>query len=108
MKLSSWKFPLNFSSCLFYILKPEDALLIGVCFILYFWKLSIISGCNSHVSKTVIVSLKFTLSFLKNVIDQAWVAFNTKFEPQWKDQEKSCQLRHILALFCKLVALILH
>ena len=38
---------------------------------------------------------------------QTWKAFNTKFEPQWKDRESSYQVRQILALFCKLVALIL-
>ena len=45
--------------------------------------------------------------FLKNVLDKTWKAFNTKFEPQWKDQKSSYQVRQILALFRKLVALIL-
>ena len=45
--------------------------------------------------------------FLKNVLDQTWKAFNTKFGPQWEDRESSYQIRQILALFCKLVALIL-
>ena len=34
-------------------------------------------------------------------------AFDTKFGPQWKDWESSNQVRQILPLFCKLVALIL-
>ena len=34
-----------------------------------------------------------------------WKAFNTKFGPKWKDTESSYQLRRIVALFYKLVAL---
>ena len=45
--------------------------------------------------------------FLKNVLNQTWQAFNTKFGPQWKDRERSHQVRQILALVCILVELIL-
>ena len=48
--------------------------------------------------------------FLKNVLDQTCKAFNAKFGPQWKDQKSgktNYQVRQILALFCKLVGLIL-
>ena len=37
--------------------------------------------------------------FLKNVPDQTWKAFNTKYGPQQKDQESSYQVGQILALF---------
>ena len=37
--------------------------------------------------------------FLKNVVDQTWKAFNTKFGPQCKDRESSYQVRQTLALF---------
>ena len=45
---------------------------------------------------TVIFCLKFTLSLLKNVLDQTWKAFNTQLGSHWKDCEviKS----HFLAL----------
>ena len=41
--------------------------------------------------------------FLKNVIEQTWKVFNTKFGPQWKDRKSSyqdlkspnCQANHI-------------
>ena len=57
--------------------------------------------------KTVIFWLEFTLSFQKNIADQTWKAFNTKFGTHWKDQESSTWVRQILALFCILLALIL-
>ena len=44
---------------------------------------------------------------LKNVLYQTWKASNTKFGPHWKDRENSYQVRQILTLFYKLVALIL-
>ena len=40
------------------------------------------------------------------VLDQTWKAFNSKFGPHQKDREKSYQVRQVLALFNKLVALI--
>ena len=43
---------------------------------------------------------------LKNV-GQAWKAFSTKFGPQWKDRNCTYQVRHVLALFWKYVALVL-
>ena len=45
--------------------------------------------------------------FLKKVLYQTWKTFNTKVEPQWTDWERSYQVKQILALFCKLIALIL-
>ena len=54
----------------------------------------------------VIFWLKFTLSFIKIVPDQTSKAFNIKFG-QSKDRESSYQVGQILALLCKLVALIL-
>ena len=48
--------------------------------------------------------------FLKNVLDQTCKAFNAKSGSQWKDQKSgktNYQVRQILALFCKLVGLIL-
>ena len=57
--------------------------------------------------KTVILLVEFTLSFLKIILDQTRKAFNTKFGPQWTDRESSYQVRQILALSCKLIALIL-
>ena len=38
----------------------------------------------------------------KNVLDQTWKAFNTKFGSQWKDWESNYQVRQILALFLKI------
>ena len=40
-------------------------------------------------------------------LGQTWRAFNDKFGPLWKGRENSYQVRQVLALFCKLVALIL-
>ena len=45
--------------------------------------------------------------FLKIVLRETWKAFNSKFGPQWKDQESSYQVRQISMPFCKLVALML-
>ena len=58
------------------------------------------------VKKSFILTGIF-LSLQENVLDQTWMAFNTKFGPQWKDQQISYHLRQILACFCKSVALIL-
>ena len=44
---------------------------------------------------------------IRNVLDQTWKIFNTKFVPRWKDSENSYSLRQVLALFCKLTALTL-
>ena len=43
----------------------------------------------------------------KKILEQTWKSFNTKFGPQWKDQENIYYVRQVLALFSKLVALIL-
>ena len=56
---------------------------------------------NSHIlARIYFVFLK------KNVADQIWKSFNTKFGPQWKDRESSYRLRQISALFCILIVLI--
>ena len=44
---------------------------------------------------------------MARIVDETWKAFNIKFGPPWKDRESSYQVRQMLALFCKLVALIL-
>ena len=51
----------------------------------------------------VIFWLKSILSFLGNVLDQTWNAFDYKFGPQSKVKESSYQERQILKLFCKSV-----
>ena len=56
---------------------------------------------NSHI----LPGIYFIL--YKNNLDQTWNAFNAKFEPQRKDGESSYQVRQILALFCRLIALTL-
>ena len=48
---------------------------------------------NSHI----LVGIYFI--FQKNILDQTWKAFNTKFEYQWKDRESSHQVRQVVALF---------
>ena len=45
--------------------------------------------------------------FLKNILDQTSKAFNTKYGSQWKHLNNSYQVEQILALFCKLVTLVL-
>ena len=45
--------------------------------------------------------------FLENVLKQTWNSFNTKFQSQWKDQERNNQVREILGLSRHLIALIL-
>ena len=44
-------------------------------------------------------------TFLKYVLNQTWKAINTKLVPRWKDWDGSYQIREILGLFSKLVAL---
>ena len=48
---------------------------------------------------------KSYFSFLKNVLKQTWIAFNTKFWNQWKYQNSSYQLRNIFACVCNLIVL---
>ena len=47
------------------------------------------------------------LIFLKNILKQNWTSFNIIFWPLWKDRKNSYIIRQVLALFCKLSALIL-
>ena len=47
------------------------------------------------------------MNFYKNVLEQTWKVFNTRFGPQWKDWESSYKARQILVLFSKWVAVIL-
>ena len=58
---------------------------------------------NSHI----LAGVYFILLKKSNLLDQTWKAFNTKFGLLWKDQESSYQVRRILTLFSKEVALIL-
>ena len=44
---------------------------------------------------------------MKNVLKQTGKSLNTKFGPQWKNRKSSYQVGEILALFCKLIAVIL-
>ena len=39
--------------------------------------------------------------FLKNVLKQTWNSFYIKFQPQWKDEKRSYQVKTILGLFCQ-------
>ena len=55
---------------------------------------------NSHILGRIY------LIFLEKVQDQTWRAFITTFVPQWKDCWSSYQVRQVLVLFSKLVALI--
>ena len=41
------------------------------------------------------------------MLKQTWHSFNTKFQTQWKDRERSYHVRIILGLFCHSIALIL-
>ena len=45
--------------------------------------------------------------FVKNILNQPWKAFNTKFQPQSEDQNSSYQVRQSFALFFNLIALTL-
>ena len=59
---------------------------------------------NSHILDGI------SLSFWKRldlVLEHTWKVFNTKLGPQWIDQKSNYQVRQILAVFCKLVILIL-
>ena len=56
---------------------------------------------NSHILSRIYFIV------LKQILDQTWKAFNTKFELQWKDRESSSQVRQILGLPRELVTLIL-
>ena len=53
---------------------------------------------NSHIDACIF------FIFLKNVLNQTWSSFNTKFQPHWKDLKRSYQvwqvLGHFLALNC--------
>ena len=55
------------------------------------------------------ISARIFFIFLKNVFKQTWNSFNTKFEPKWKCQKSSYQVRQILGLFlCHINVLIFH
>ena len=54
------------------------------------------------LKKTAIFWLEFTLSFQKNIKDQAWKSLDTKLGPYWKDWKRSYQVRQILSSFLQL------
>ena len=60
---------------------------------------SFINSFNSRISAVIYII------FINKVLEQTWKTLNTKFGPQWKVRESSYQIRQILTLFCKLVAL---
>ena len=45
--------------------------------------------------------------FLKTVLNQILIAFNTKFWRQWEDQKRSYEVREAFAIFSNLIALTL-
>ena len=49
------------------------------------------------------ISARIFFIFLKNVFKQTGNSFNTNFQPQWKDQKSSYQVRQSLGLFCHLI-----
>ena len=55
-----------------------------------------------------IVKNSYILAGTYFVLDHTWIAFNTQFGPQCKDWNIRYWARQISALFCKLVAQILH
>ena len=50
---------------------------------------------------------RISFIFLKNVLNQIWNAFNTKFWHQSKDQKSNYQVGEAFAFFCKLIAVTL-
>ena len=57
--------------------------------------------------KAVIFLVEIYFIFLEDVIHQTSEAFNSKLGLQWKSRKSSSEVKHIFALFCKLVSLIL-
>ena len=58
--------------------------------------MSLLSGPivkNSHILARIY------FNFIKSTLDQTWKAFNTKYEPRWKDPKSSYQVGQVLALF---------
>ena len=51
---------------------------------------------NSHI----LAGIYFI--FLKNVHDQTWKSFNTKFRPQWKDRKSSYQSKTDFSIFLQI------
>ena len=76
-------------------------------FFLFFFLLLVMSLLTAQINKSSHNLAAIYIIFLKNVLDQTWKSFNTKFRPQWKDQKRSYQVKLILAIFCKLVVLML-
>ena len=71
-------------------------------FLLHFMSLS----TAKFVKKSRIMARLYFI-FVKNILNQPWKAFNTKFQPQSKDQNSSYQVRQTFALFFNLIALTL-
>ena len=58
---------------------------------------------TSKLVKNSDISARIFFIFLKNVFKQTGNSFNTKFQPQWKDQKSSYQVRQSLGLFYHLI-----
>ena len=68
---------------------------------IFFCSLLIATFAKSHIQ------VRISFIFLRNVLKQTWNFFNTKVQPQWKDQKSSYQVRQILAIFSNLTAIFL-
>ena len=62
---------------------------------------------TARIDKNRHIQARIYFIFLKNILKQTWKFFKTKFRPQWKDRKSNYKVREILALFSKLIALIL-
>ena len=61
---------------------------------------------TASIVKTVILAVIYFIFLKKNILDQTWKPFETKFWPQRKDWKRIYEVRQNLELFCNLVALI--
>ena len=60
---------------------------------------------TTNFVKTSHIQTKKFLIFLKNILNQTWNAFNTKFLCQWKDRKSIYQVKEAFALFCCLISM---
>ena len=70
-----------------------------ISFLFFFLTIKIVK--NNHT-----VAIIFFI-FMKNVPKEIGSSFDTRFQPQWKDQKSHYQVSPILRVFCNLIALIL-
>ena len=69
--------------------------------------LRFMSLLKANFVKNIHIWARIYFLLAKNLLQQNWNSFNTKFQPQSKLRKSSYEVTQLLAVFCYLIALIL-